>query len=112
MSTTIPTPQNLADSLRLAASMKRVIHHARADLNGASVDIAEHVAHAYNYAGFSDSEANARGSMVLRDLQKIADALDTVSVLIGSPQSRIRAALDAIDEADAKRKAARAKLGA
>lgn len=72
-------------------------------------DAAEHIAHMYNWAGATDSEANARGAKMIRVGAQIMEALRTIEAQLGQAQVILKTASDYADEQDAKRRSQASK---
>lgn len=115
MGSIIQTPESLAATLTALSRYRNLVNRMRIDVLNAGSTAVEHVSHAYDYA----SDAGAAGDMATtaqaipmqRAVAEIAAHLELIHALLGVARTAVSKAADAMDEADARRKTARAKLG-
>lgn len=112
MSNKLPHPQNLAELEKELRQMRRAVAFAANELSSIGSDAAEMISHAYNYVGLDDAGANAKGGRVLQDFEGIRTRLEGINENVRDLTMRVKAAQDAVQEADVKRRSERAKLGA
>lgn len=75
-----------------------------------SNDAAEMVSHLWNFAGVTDAESNTHGAEVIRDMTAVAELIEAILPRINRVADALKKGLNAVDEAEAKRKAARGRL--
>lgn len=100
------------------ADIARSLHLVGKAISAASISAvryggfaAETIYRAHEYAGADEATASAQGQKMLRVAQDISVTLTQLQLHIKEAKNIARQAVNAIDESDAKRKAARAKLG-
>jgi hypothetical protein len=73
--------------------------------------VANLIVHAYAFAGRTEAESNTRGVAMMKEAQQIEASLGDVRQRLKEMKGIARVAVDAIDENEARRKTAAAKLG-
>jgi hypothetical protein len=110
----IATPQNLAELITMIARYRAVIGRAKGDILGAGANAVEHVSHAYDYASDAgaagDMETSAKAGAMHRHVIALSGLLDQMYVVLGQMKAEVAKSVQAIDDADARRKTARGKL--
>lgn len=114
MSSIISVPQNLAETVQQLEAWRRAAGKAKAEAYQAIGYAAEHVSHAYDYAsdaGASGDVATTASALPFRNaLMSAAGHLGDIEALLKQAQAEVKKAVQAMDEADARRSAARRKL--
>lgn len=116
MSKVIENPQNLADTIKMLTEWRRAVGHARMDIWQAAGTATEHVSHAYDYAsdagsgGAGDVASSAKAQQLQREFVAIAESLNVIHVALAGALTEVKKSVQAMEDADARRKAARGRL--
>lgn len=109
--TTTYQASSLTEITRSLHLAKTAVRDARSAVLRSGSTAAEVIAHAHSFAGAPDGIANNEGGLMLDAAQNTADLLAQLETQINKAVGFTRRAVAAIDESDAQRKTARAKLG-
>lgn len=104
-----------SDMAGLAAALvaaRKAAHHHEQQVQRDGANAAEVVAHAYSFAGHEDSDCNAKGAKMLRHAQRLAASLREIEGILSAMIGELKAAADAVDENEAKRRQQRSRMQA
>ncbi len=104
-------PQTIEEMRAYVSGAAAAAVRARLSLGANGPNLAETISGYYNLAGVSDSEANVKGSEILREAQKIETALTGIIASLAAILRKTDATISAHNDHETKQRAARAKLG-
>ncbi len=104
-------PQTVEEMRAHVSSAIVATDRARQSLLSNGPALAGMVSHIYSYMGLSDSEANLKGSEVLRAGQKIDAAIGEIMAALATVRRKTDEAIAAFSDHETKQRAARAKIG-
>lgn len=111
MSNLMDQPSSMAD---LHSELRDAIGSLRGtqkELAGVADAAGEIVAEAFDYAGSNEAECTARGNRIQQVILAIGADIDQAAIRLTAAFRLAREAAQAVEEADVRRKAQRAKLG-
>ncbi len=104
-------PQRIEEMSAYVSSAIVAAGRGRQSLTSNASALAAMVAHLYNYMGADDLAANAKGSEILREAQKIDAAITDIMGVLKVIRDKTKAAAAEYADHETKRRSARAKIG-
>lgn len=93
-------------------SARTDLHKLETELLTQGATVATLISFAYEYADAPEGVISAKGAEMTRVMQRLLAAVGEMKISLRDARILTKRAVDAVDEAEAKRKTERAKLGA